>query len=887
VSQRRQCEPDLKLEETVQVSCLPFPAYLWRVVDGVMTLVGSNAAAAELEPATEEMVGMTVETLREHRPEIAECIERALRDRTVITAEGRYRRRFSGERRWLRATYAFVPPGTVIVHVDDLTDRHLHEVELEAAIARFRGAFEHSPIGTALIRVVGPQAGCLVEVNDAFCDLFGYPREELTGRRPPEALAYVEDDREGVEQMLALLAGELESCSFEKRFRRCDGEIITAEVCVSLVQPDRHGEPLALYHFQDVTERHRSAAALGASEARYRKIIETTSEGVWLIDEVDRTTFVNARMAAMLGYEVDEMLGRPLADFVWGPPPDIRGKFARAAGRPRPHETRLRHKDGTPLWASLSNDSLHDDEGRYTGALAMVSDITERRRAAEALEERERQLRAAFDLAVDGMLIAGDDRVCLEGNQAAAEMLGIPLEELAGRLLDEFTSTDIVPLWERFLAEGELTGELDLPRPDGTIRHAEFSARANFRPGRHISILRDVTDRRRADEARELSRRETERLEAALNQAQRLETVGQLAGGVAHDFNNILAVILNSSAFALEALGDHPAVEDIKAIDDAARRAATLTRQLLVFSRREIADPRVLEVSELVGNVDRLLRRTIGEHIHLALTSAPGLPAVEADPSHLEQVLLNLAVNARDAMPSGGTLTVNAGNVEIDDQSALRWGVHPGRYVQLTVTDTGCGMPEEVRRRAFEPFFTTKPKGSGTGLGLATTYGIVKQNGGHIELYSEVGTGTVATVYLPATELEPDRGRPVVPVPPANGSGQTILLVEDEEPVRAIAKRILTMHGYRVVAAANADEALSVATASVDLVLTDVVMPGESGPNLVRALRRQRPGLPAIFMSGYTDRPGALPADATFLSKPFSRHDLLEQVARGMEPGAS
>jgi CheY-like chemotaxis protein len=325
----------------------------------------------------------------------------------------------------------------------------------------------------------------------------------------------------------------------------------------------------------------------------------------------------------------------------------------------------------------------------------------------------------------------------------------------------------------------------------------------------------------------------------------------------------------------------------VREIRAAADRAAALTRQLLVFSRREIAQPRVLDLNDLVVSVERLLSRTIGEHIALESVLDPDTPPVLADPNHLEQVLLNLAVNARDAMVDGGVLHVETGTVEIDEEYArLHADVRPGRYVRLAVSDTGCGMPDAVREKAFEPFFTTKPKGSGTGLGLATTYGIVKQNGGHIEIYSEVDRGTVVKVYLPAAAGEaPDRPK-AEPLTAPPGRGQRVLVVEDEEGVRRISERILRGHGYEVLAASGPEEALSLASSNeIDLVLTDVVMPGMSGALLVEQLRESRKRIPAIFMSGYTDRPGALPGDAAFISKPFSRQQLLENVAQALEHG--
>jgi two-component system cell cycle sensor histidine kinase/response regulator CckA len=996
--------------ETVELARLPLPAYVWKEVDGCLRFVDCNDAARTVEPAIDAMLGLTADELGDGGAMVAAALRAALDGKTVVSAEGEYTRFADGSVRWLRATYVYAPPATVIAHVEDATDKRREERLLRESNRRVRKTFEDSPLGKALISVTAEDLGVIVEVNGAFGRLFGLDPAELVGRVAPASLSHPDDAAKGLADISRLMDGEVASCHFEKRFLRADGGAFFAAVWVSLVTSDAGDPRYALCHFQDVTARHDAEAALRESEARYRQIVETTSEGVWLIDAEDRTTFVNGRMAEMLGYDVDEMLGEPLARFVAGPAPDIQAQLAHPHGVTEQREVELRPRDGSTLSASLSNDSLPTLDGEYAGALAMVSDITARRaeqeelreararfegafecapiglalvrldgepfgeilrvnsamcellgfeadalvgrtasdithpddveydlayarrlvsgeissyqldkrylaangetvlarlsaslvrnvdgsaaygiahvedvraqrRWEEEIEERERRFRAAFSTALDAMLICDDNRACLEGNTAAAELLGVPLDEIPRRSLDDFAVGDLaarVDGWRLFLDSGEMKGEFDIRRADGEIRHVEFSARANFMPGRHLSILRDVTERRRTAE-------EAVQLEAALHQTQKLETVGQLAGGVAHDFNNLLAVILHASEFALGELGDHPAADEVREISAAAERAAALTRQLLVFSRREIAQPRLIDLNELVANVERLLRRTIGEHIALAAELEGGLPAVRADPSHLEQVLLNLGVNARDAMPEGGVLTLQTSTVTLDEHYArLHADVEAGSYVRLSVSDTGTGMPEEVRARAFEPFFTTKPKGTGTGLGLASTYGVVKQNGGHVEIYSEPGRGTVVKLYLPAVR-SPVQGAAVAS-PPAVGPqiGGRVLVVEDEEGVRRIIDRILTGHGYEVVLAANPHDALA-ADVAADLVVTDVVMPGMSGATLVERLREARPALPAIFMSGYTDQPDALPADAAFMSKPFSRETLLAEVAKALE----
>jgi signal transduction histidine kinase/CheY-like chemotaxis protein len=411
---------------------------------------------------------------------------------------------------------------------------------------------------------------------------------------------------------------------------------------------------------------------------------------------------------------------------------------------------------------------------------------------------------------------------------------------------------------------------------------------------RHCLTLADNEVLEQAVEARV---RERAALEARLHQAERLEGLGQLAGGVAHDFNNLLMAILNCADFALAALPDPPPAgmekmcdgirSDVGVISWAAQRGADLTNQLLVFARRDHDEPRVLELGELMGEVEDLLRRTIGEHIALEIDLRHPLWPVRVDPRRLEQVLVNLAVNARDAMEGGGRLTISAEDVELGEGTAA--GLPPGRYLCVTEVDTGCGMTPDVRARAFEPFFTTKPKGQGTGLGLATVFGIVAGAGGTVILDSEPGRGTAVRVYLPAVCDAPLEPRGVRAGSYRPGEGETILVVEDEAVVRDVACRILGEHGYEVVVATDAADALRICVdpdRSVDLLLTDVVMPGLSGPELVSQLRTLRPGTPALLMSGYPGNFLVPFADDTHgtevVGKPFTATILLEKVRNAL-----
>jgi PAS domain S-box-containing protein len=491
--------------------------------------------------------------------------------------------------------------------------------------------------------------------------------------------------------------------------------------------------------------------ALRASEERYRAIVETAVDGVWMLDADDRTSFVNRAMADMIGYEPGELVGRLPTDFTT---PEGAEKLEEALTRRRSgiterYELILRRKDGSDLVAEISATPLSADDGSYLGSTAMVIDATERRRAQLAREQ----------------------------------------------------------------------------------------------------------------------------LEARLQQAQRLETVGQLAGGIAHDFNNILAVILNAAYFVRRQLADDsPVRDDVDEIRRAAERASELTRQLLIFSRRDPVTPQVINVNVLVTDMERLLKRTLGADVTLVASPCRDDCYVEADPAQLEQVVMNLVMNARDAMPEGGTITLAA-------------AAEDGR-VGLSVADEGIGMEPEVAARAFEPFFTTKPKGAGTGLGLATVYGTITRAGGETGIESAPGRGTTVRAWLPAVPRPAAGLRAAEPgADEVDGTGTTILLVEDEEPVRNLTRRILSASGFECLAAASGLEALSLYESHrdrIDLLLTDVVMPGMSGRELAARIGADAGGVPVLFMSGYTDDAlltRSLPeGSGALIHKPFSAGALLRFV---------
>lgn len=508
---------------------------------------------------------------------------------------------------------------------------------------------------------------------------------------------------------------------------------------------------------------------------------------------------------------------------------------------------------------------------------------------------------ALLDLAADAIFARDAKRRITFWNRGAQSTYGYSQEEALGVNPGELLRTEYpIPLEEieRIAAEtGGWDGDLVQHTKDGRRLKVESRWAAQYdRTGALAGLLevnRDITSRLRLE-----AEAERERLQNHLHQAQRLESLGQLAGGIAHDFNNLLAVIINYAAFVADDLNAEAITEqsrqamreDIEQVRLAAEKAAHLTHQLLAFARREVVQPEVVDVNDVVGDVEQLLRRTLGEHVEFCSSLADGLRSVLVDPGQLEQILVNLAVNARDAMPDGGVLRIDTANVEVDEAyAASRPELAPGHHVRLRVSDTGTGMAPETSQRAFDPFFTTKPPGQGTGLGLATVYGIIQQAGGRAQIYSEPGIGTTFTVLLPATEQAHSPAQTPCETPAPRGE-ETILLVEDEPALREVTRRILAGAGYRVVVAENGAQALTVAAGhaeEIDLLLSDVVMPQMPGPALAQTLLAQRPSLRVLLMSGFAqpilDSGGFLQDGMVLIEKPFSGPALLARIAQLLE----
>ena len=629
------------------------------------------------------------------------------------------------------------------------------------------------------------------------------------------------------------------------------------------------------------------------SEERFRSLVQNASDAFGILDTDGNFRYVSPAAERVVGFTPEEMTGSSCFQLMH--PDDVetaREHFAQVVEHPtKSYELLLRAKraDGQWQWLHVSSRNLLADPA-VKGIVANFHDVTETQEAQEALRASEQNSRLLFESSPLPMWVFDLETLSfLRVNDAAVAHYGYSRDEFLTMKITDIRSPDHVePLVgevERIRSEGigvQRSGEWTHRLADGRQIDVDIVSHSIDFEGRAASLVvaQDVTERKRVQ-------REKESLEGQLRQSQKLEAVGQLAGGVAHDFNNLLAVVLNYARFVRDDMKeDTPAHEDMTQILNAANKASRLVRQLLAFSRREIVKPEILDLNTIVADIHKLLSRTTKESINLVVDTGDDLWCTTADRGQMEQVLLNLAVNADAAMPDGGTLEIKTYNRTIDEEAAAHKAeLRAGAYVCLSVSDDGVGMSEETAAHIFEPFFTTKGTGEGTGLGLSTVYGIVKQAGGYVYVYSEEGSGTTFNIYLPATDAVPGPDLGLVPDRGDHLGNETILVVEDEEGVRAIAKRMLEDAGYEVLVAPLPSAAIEIVSSGkhIDLLLTDVIMPERSGRDLARQLQAARPELKVIFMSGYTDeiiaRQGVLDDGVTFLQKPFGSDDLLPLVS--------
>lgn len=757
-----------------------------------------------------------------------------------------------------------------MIRVEELLERRTQELRQSEALLR-------SISETTSAGIIVFQGDRFVYANKAMEMITGYSPEEIIGNR---FWSFIHPEyREMVrERGFARQRGEKLPNRYEFKILTKFGE--ERWIDTAAVLTEWRGAPAVVATIFDITERKRAEEDLKESERRYAELFDNASDIVYVHDLDGNLLAFNRAGEVITGYSREEALTMNVKQIVAPEYLQTVQKMidAKLRGLPRTtYEVQLVRKDGSRIFVEVSSQVVYQN-GQPFAVEGIARDITERKKI-EA--ERDRLIKA-LEHSADAIVITDADANIQYVNPAFERMTGYSRGEVIGQNPRILKSGKHGPdfykdMWDTITRGDVWTGRITNRRKDGSL-YLERCTISSVRDGsgrivNYVAVKRDITER--------------VALEERLRQSQKMEAVGQLAGGIAHDFNNILTAISGYSDLLLRNLKDgDPKRTYAEEIKKASARAASLTQQLLAFSRRQVISPKIVNLNHIVKDMARMLERVIGENIDLVTQLSEDLWNVKVDPGQIEQVIMNLSVNAKDAMPGGGKLIIETANVHLDEEYAKTHApMQPGPYVMLAVTDTGCGMDAETLSHIFEPFFTTKEKGKGTGLGLATVYGIVKQSDGYIWVYSEPGKGTTFKIYFPPVWEElPEEDTSERHVGDLTGR-ETILLVEDEYSVRQLLKNVLETHGYKVLDAGNGEDALAVADeyeGEIHLLITDVVMPGMGGPALSEKLLQTRPSVKVIYMSGYTNdallHHGDLKEGTAYLQKPFPLNSLVEKA---------
>jgi PAS domain S-box-containing protein len=826
----------------------------------------------------DELVGLPLDGLFDADGELAAEVRRCLRGEASARVEASVRRK-DGSRFPARVTASPLRvnggiEGVILLVIDE-TGRIRAEQAVRLSQATLRSIDLAAPIGIGFVR-----HRIIMEINDRLCLMTGYSREELIGRRT--RMLYPSDDEyDRVGRQLYSQIARMGSGVLECQWVRKDGTRIDILLSSSARDNADFREGITITAM-DITESKRAERAVRRSEATLRSIFLAAPVGIGVV--VNRVIqVVNDRMCRMVGYERDELVGHSARKIYPSQDEFDRVgsvKYAQLAASGSGHvETCWQRKDGHVIDVLLSStllDPPHLDGGVTFTAL----DITEHKLAERALRESQERFRNIVMCSPLGMFLydlADDGRLVLtETNPAADRIFDTDCRQWIGRsaeeVLPDLIGDETVAILQRTVDEGVAWGPAEQPFQRGSEKVTLDIHVLRTSPRCIVMVVRDITEQKH--------------LEEQLRQAQKMEAVGRLAGGVAHDFNNQLTVIKGYCDLLLyDAAIEGAAREALSEMRQAAARAADLTGQLLAFSRKQVLRPAVLDLNEVLAAMEGPLRRIIGEDVELRFVRASGLGNVLADRGLVEQALMNLVVNARDALPRGGRITIETANLAGGPTVAAPEGLPAGECVVLTVADNGIGMDEPTRQRIFEPFFTTKSVGKGTGLGLSMVYGFVRQSGGAVTVESEPGHGTVLRIILPRVRQSAERLPPAAGPDDARGGSETILVVEDDANVRQLVAQVLRRAGYNVLEAACSDEALPLGDHyghDIHVLITDVVMPGLQGPELAARLRAVRPDIKVLLITGYAEHAALaqdhLPPGSVLLTKPFEPAAVLRTV---------